>query len=292
MRSLILICSFVIVFGGSAGESFARSPYDDWGYTAPVDSVVAWFYDYCNQNQQSRAFWHIVEYKYWDEEPYSMVELKPEYDLLEVKNAYEFFVRSLTVDNQSGSCLQFFPDAWFGRDGDNTKSPAWRDEGFSALPFVLSLYMQLGYITDLYDIADSLAYFGQTRTWYWAYLWNKLGTGYFQHLKSNVQNDATNIKGIQIAGFYLREFKSPSETTRDIALDIIHIGATSTSVQQRHWTAQYLVDVYVVGYQQVKDDIENLINDNDEIVRSTMKSMIRSEQKYKHRMMNFLQDEE
>ncbi len=290
MRSLILICSFLVVFGWSVGDSFARSPYDP--YDAPVDSVVNWFYDQCNQNQQARAFWHVVEYKYWDEKPYSMVELKSEYDLQVIKDAYEFFVRSLSVDNQSGSCSQFFPDAWFGRAGDNTKSSAWRDEGFTALSLVMSLYMQLGYTTDLYNIADSLAYFGQTRTWYWAYLWNKLGSGYFQHLKSKVQANPSNIKGIQIAGYYLKEFNNPIETIRDAALDVISSGASSTSIHQRYWTAQYLVDVYLAGYSTVKDDIDNLALDSDENVKTTMRSMIRTKQEYKHQMMNFLQDDE
>lgn len=131
-----------------------------------------------------------------------------------------------------------------------------------------------------------------TRTWYWAYLWNNLGTVYFQHLKSKVQADPSNIKGIQIAGYYLKEFNNPLETQRDAALDVISSGASSTSIHQRYWTAQYLVDVYLAGYSTVKDDIVNLTLDSDENVKTVMRSMIRTKQKYKHQMMNFLNDDE
>ena len=270
----------------------ASSPYDTWGYDAPIDSVVVWFHDYCNQHQQARAFWHIIvtDNWTWAFEPFAMAQIKPEYDTPEVRNAFEFFVRSLTVDNQSANCGIFYPDLWLGRGPDTTK--AWDSEAENSLCYVLSLYMNLGFTASLYDIADSLVgqYGGFEPTGYWPYLWNRLGLGYFQHLMAKTQNEPNFVKGIWIAQQYLREFKSPSIAVRNEALSIIHYGATSPSQAQRYDTANFISDVYVNGYPQLRDEVEGLLADQDENVMKMMRMQIRTMQQYKHQMMDFLRE--
>jgi hypothetical protein len=66
----------------------------------PPETVIGWFNDVCNRPDQVKAFYTIIKYMSgWGfTGGFSMIEVKPEYDRQDVKNAFEVFVRSLTVD--------------------------------------------------------------------------------------------------------------------------------------------------------------------------------------------------
>ena len=269
--------------------TLAKSPYDP--YDAPVDSIVVWFNDYCNQHQQARAFWHIVEFEDWKASPYKTVEIKPEYDLTNVKDAFVFFVRSISINKQQqSSCTVFYPDSWLGMFEDNTKGPGW--EGPPCTDLVLSLYINLGYTQDLYDITDAI-YTGTEKMRYFSFIWNlpQLGSGYFQHLESMVQADPENRLGIRIAVNYLKKSRHPRETMINIALNILHLAAISSSTTQRLAITYSLCDIYTKGYGQVRGDIDALVDDPDQTVKNMMRSEIRSTQRHSNQMMNFLNDE-
>ena len=286
MKMKTFFVTILMVFLLQAGDAHAISPYDDWGYTAPVDSVVNWFYDQCNQNQQVRGFWMITKNGDGYPKPYKMVEIKPEYDLPVVRDAFVFYLRSVTVDKQSGSCTVFLPSYWLGSDVDIPNE--W--EGYSIQIASLSLYMNLGYTLDLFEIADSC--YGNGSNGYFTFLVNQLGANYLQHLETEIQADPDNLLAIGIAGDYLNMYSSPLPAKRDPALNILHLAAISTSREQRRWVAFDLCDVYLKGYREVKADIFLLMNDTDEGVKRAIRSNIRSKQKYRHQMMNFLQDDE
>jgi hypothetical protein len=286
-RSLIKRISFVTilaVFLFQSVAALADSPYEP-GYEAPVDSVVAWFYDYCNQNQQARAFWHIVKLEDWYGIPNKMVQIKSEYDLSVIKDAFVFYLRSVTIDNQSSGCTEFLPSYWLGSAANEPNE--W--EGYRILDRSLSLYMNMGYTQDLFEIADSC--FGSGLRTYFAFLWNQLGADYFQHLETEVQTNPDHLVGITIAGYYLSIIDNPMPSKRDPALNILHLASISTSREQRRWVTFQLCDVYLKGYQQVQTDILLLTNDTDEGVKNEIRDAIRSKQYYNNQMMNFLNDE-
>ena len=279
-----LLVLLIIIILSLPSTIFAQHPYDS--YDAPVDAVVAWFYDYCNQNQQVRAFWMITKNGDGYPSPYQMVEIKPEFDLPVVRDAFVFYLRSVTVDKQTAGCSQFLPSYWLGSDVNIPNE--W--EGYSIQMASLSLYMNLGYTQDLFEIADSC--YGYGSNGYFAFLVNRLGANYLLHLETEIQTDPTHLLAIDIAGDYLNMYSNPLPTKRIPALNILHLAAISTSREQRRWVTFLLCDVYLKGYQEVRADILLLTDDSDEGVMNGMRGKIRAKQYYSHQMMNFLKDEE
>ena len=270
--SLYIAALAFLLFASTAN---AWNP-DEPNYTPPVDSIVVWFHDYCNQHQQARAFWHITKPEDWRSE-LRMVELDPNYDTQAVKDAFVYFVGTLSYNKGLiSSCAEFYADWWIGPGEDNTKSDYW--DGRDIGDLVLSLYMNLGYSDNLYLIADSL-YSGDPQTMYFVYLWNQLGTGYFQHLQSIVQGSSPETYGIRIANEYLKTSLVPrSDEMKNAALDIINAAANSTVERNRFAAAQFLTSLYISGYTTVKPDIENLLQDSSPKVQSSMKFKVKSRQ--------------
>ena len=79
--------------------------------TTPPDLIIAWFGDNCNRPNQFNAFLTITEYRAGS--PYGvmqMVTVKDEYDLTSIRNAFEGFVRSITVEYDTTLCSNYVTD--------------------------------------------------------------------------------------------------------------------------------------------------------------------------------------
>ena len=283
-KSLIIL---IIVFLSLPDTMLARNPSDP--YDAPVDSIVVWFNDYCNQHQQLRALYQVMRNIDWTFEPYHFMEIEPFYDLPEVKDAFVFFVRSISVDKDiRNNCTVFYPEANFGEYEDETKPLDW--EGYPINNLALSLYINLGYTQDLHEIATTI-FAPDEDTNYSAFLWNHLGSGFFQYLQNQLLTVTDPRVHITIAFDYLMRFENPPSYNANAALAVLHDASISTDRYFRFLVGPTLTHLYTKGYRQVEQDINALVDDSDAEVKLRIRNAIRRAQERRHQMMNFLQDE-
>jgi hypothetical protein len=229
----------------------------------PPDTIVAWFNSVCNRPLQMDAFFAIIKFHsgYGYGTPYRLLEVKPEYDRQDVKQAFEVFVRSISV-NYPDCSGGFVASPYLG---DCINDPNFVEETDYKEHEILSLYVNWGIQTDLYPIADDLL--GNDPS-YSAFLMDKMGVGYFTWALGKVQSDTSYIRGLGDAGLYLSEFKGARPEMVAAAVNVLHAYAISSHIYQRRGAVSGLIDAYLAGYSQVKPDLDALKNDPSEEVRN------------------------
>jgi len=250
--------------------------------SVPVDTVIAWFGDNCNRPKQVEAFLTIIEYLAGT--PYGnmeMITVKEEYDLTSIRNAFEGFVRSMTVDYDTTLCTQYIADPaiW---DYLLIREAHEVDGTESMCPMFLSLYMNWGFTNDLYPIAERLSYGKDWR--YTVILWDKLGTGFMQYIESKV--NTPDFRHTGFAKIYLKYMTNPSTDMINACLSVLRAAAISSDVYQRAGAASMMVELYTMGYGELRDDIIALQSDSEVMVRNAVNRKIQFQQEY-GRMMDF-----
>ena len=253
----------------------------------PVDSLVVWFHLGCNHRMQEGAFNTILNNWPIYADFLSPCEVKEQYDLPAVRDAFEFFVRSLTVENHCDTCgAAFLPSYYLGDEGDTTSS----GEDERVLGMVLGLYVSWGFTRDLYAIADSLWLRGGSFDHYFHYVWNQMGTGYFQYVLDHTVNTAGYYWGIQIADRYIEVAKQTSEMNA-LAVAIIDSASTSQEVMKRKLAASAAPWAYSRGNHKLYDAVYRLLHDPSDEVRSIAQREVRRWQKDYHILKEFKLDE-
>ncbi len=277
VRITILILLFALIF----------SPAQLVAQEVPIDSVVAWFQNYCDQTQQLKAFSIITtpineSDTYYSTPspsipPYRGVRVEEKYDTSVVKDAFEFFVRSITIADCTGGC-------------DSVKEASsliGSNEGNYIQDKILALYEWWGFTADFNEISDGLYVGVSYMAEYYSYIWNKIGPSYFDHLRSETDKDTSFQTGIRIAIDYLKGCESPIDTMETLALEIIHEAAESDGFRQKYELSYPLIDVYLKGYQEVYNDINTIWNDPSPSINGTIDFRIRKEQQNNHLLMEF-----
>jgi len=229
----------------------------------PPDTIVAWFNSVCNRPKQMNAFFTIIKFEsgYGYGKPYRLIEVRPEYDRSDVKQAFEVFVRSISInypDCSSGFVgSPYLPDCI--NDTNDMGETEYKEHE------ILSLYVNWGIQTDLYPIADELI--GSEDPSYCAFIIDKMGVGYFTYILAKAQYDTSYIRGLGIVGMYLRKFKGVRPEMVTAAVNVMHAYAISPYVYQRRCASTILIDAYLAGYAQVKPDLDALKEDSSEEVR-------------------------
>jgi hypothetical protein len=258
----------------------------------PTDSVVVWFKNGCNQKLQARAFNTIVQNLPYQDEAFSMVEVKPQYDVPAVRDAFGIFVRSITVANRSDTC----GDAWNPSLELGSPDPSDTSEDEYVPPLmgmILSLYVNLGLTDDLYPIADSLYDRMTTDDQYFAYVWEQMGAGYFQYLLDNTLHAQGYTEGVRIASYYLNYFHHRGSTPAQAELAVaIHDSASlSTEVLKRRVAASFIPEIYSYGYKKLNNAIVRLLADPDDKTRNDVHRRVKHYQKSYHIMAEFKLDQ-
>ncbi len=273
--------------------AFALSPAQLLAQDVPIDSLVAWFQNYCDQTQQLNAFGVIntpisESDTYYSTPspaiaPYRMVRVKKEYDTSLVKDAFENFVRSITIADCTKGCGTVIQDPYlYGSDG----------EGNYTQDVILSLYAWWGFTTDFNKIVDKLYVGVSYMDGYYSYLWNKIGPSYFNYLKLETKSDTSFLQGSRIACAYLEGCDSPIDTLKSLAIEIIHEGVLSKGVRLKKLLSYRLVDIYLKGYDDLYEEINTLWDDPANSVNKIIDYEIRKQQRDNHLLMEFQKSEE
>ena len=251
------------------------------GTSVPPDTIVAWFENDCYRPNQVKAFNTIIKYhagsSYGNKE---MITVKEEYDLTSIRNAFEGFVRSITVDYDPSQCSEYVThrtmrDYEFDIYDEGDDYP-------SIGPQILSLYISWGFTADLFPIAEMLSY---GYDWlYQALMWDKLGVGFFQYIESKVNTPDYRYTGC--AEIYLKYMDDPAPDMVDACLSVIRTAAISSYIYQRMGAVAMMVELYVIGYSELRDDIIALQSDSKVEVRNAVNGDIQFQQEY-GRMMDF-----
>jgi len=256
-----------------AATAFAQ--YEEW---PSPDTIVARFNDYCNQQRQMTAFNCLIEggELVRQLEPFRLPEPRQMYNTPAVRTAFRNFVRSFTLEDHRSTCgtnfrPSFYLDSW-GNISD------WVEEAERSTDMILGMYVGWGFTEELYPIADSLFKRG-AYTLYSAFVWNEMGTDYWQYLLSKTSTAPGYTIGISSAIVYLGSLSRPKADIVSIAVSIINAGASSSDKEKRIVTAAGISRAYLEGGQtQLKAKIEDLINDADPDVRFYIRSHIKDEQ--------------
>ena len=258
----------------------------------PTDSVVVWFKNGCNQKGQARAFNTIVQTLPYQDETFSMVEVKPQYDVPAVKGAFEIFVRSITVANRSDTC----GNAWDPSLELGSPDPSDTSEDEYVQPLmgmILSLYVNWGFTKDLYPIADSLFIRMMTDDQYFAYVWEQMGSSYFQYLLDNTLHTQGYTEGVRIASYYLNYFRhrGSKPAQAELAVAIHDSASLSADVLKRRVAASFIPEIYSYGYKKLHDAVVRLLADPDEKTRSDVRRRVKHYQKLYHTLTEFKLDQ-
>lgn len=246
----------------------------------PPETVIEWFNDVCNRPDQVRAFRTISKNSYgWNlTGEYCMAEIRPQYDTQAVKDAFEVFVRSITIDfpDCGGNIITSFELS--GYDGE------WEQEEIIE-PQILSLYINWGLQQDLNMIIERIDFSFDER--YSMYVLDKVAVGYFNYVNTKLQSQVEKYRiGPATVAGYLRYFKNPSPENVQAALDVLHTYATSSLEEYRIWAVKPLIVAYEAGYEQVGTDLLALKNDSSEDVKRSWRYEISREHKY-DRLLEF-----
>ncbi|NQT34135.1 hypothetical protein HQ587_03010 [bacterium] len=241
----------------------------------PPATVIGWFNDVCNRPAQVEAFYTIIQFMSGRDftGPFTMIEVKPEYDTQAVKDAFEVFVRSRTVNipDCGGNEITSVDLSYYNGD--------WEQEGNIIEQQILSLYINWGFQTDLYEIVEKLHLSDDPA--YSSYVIDKIAVGYFNYVKTKLQSQIVGYRiGVAHVVTYLIRFKNPSPENVQAALDVLHTYATSSLEDYRIWAVESLVDVYAAGYEQVGTDLLALKNDSSEDVKTSWRYQITKAHKY------------
>lgn len=240
--------------------------------TAPPETVIKGFNSVCDRPQQVTAFSIIIKRNEGNGygTPYHMVEVKPEYDRQDVKDAFAAFVRSMTI--QRPNCSAGYQDFIESTEGDNIQTQ------------ILSLYINWGLTQDLYPITDEIPLGNDPE--YGALILDKIAPGYFEYAVMRVQADSTYGMGAGLAAMYLEHYPNPSTEKKQAALSLLHAIAASAHEVQRINSVYILFTAYLAGYTQVKPDLDALKYDTSERVRKGWKFEVENEHKF-HRLLEF-----
>ncbi len=246
----------------------------------PPETIVQWFDDDCNRQNQVKAFETIIEYRTGS--MYAnirMVSVKSEYDTPAIRAAFEGFVRSISVDYDISPCVEYITDPaiWDFEFDINYEPDGWPGLGGQ----FLSLFYQWGF-DDLYPVAVKLAYGNDDA--YYAFVWNELGTGFFQYLQNEVILTDENNIGIVLR--YLLNFEAPSPEMVTACVDVLHQAAISPFSATRTMAGDMMVRLYVKGFVQFRADIIILLQDPVLNVKNTISRRIIFQQNY-GRMLDF-----
>ena len=280
VKYIVFILLGLVMFANSA---FAQS--------TPLDTVVVWFNDSLNQEKQVGAFYTIIVQEDYHRST-DMVEVSPEYDSTRVRNAFENFVRSITINAYTS-----YPPGFKASLSLNNRPAPEDSVGLQEaeewdvphiLDYVLSLYVNWGFTTDLYTIADLLYQPHVNRIGYYAIIWNELGMDYFEHLEDEQESDSTFYKGIWICSEYLTQAYIKEDDLEEKALDLLADRTLSgVSSVQRMYAGARMVEIYMKGYTNVKACIDTLLQADDQYVKREVIWDIQEQQRKNNLLMEF-----
>ncbi len=261
-----VIVTFVMLWQGFANAS------------TPLTEMASALSDTLDQPRQYGAFqWLVESFSPFNEEgEYVFMTTKSEFDSSLVKDAFETMVRFIALNYPNQYQTGFTPTLGFGFTGNEENEPDW--ETGSCCDLTLSLYISWGFTDDLYEIADGL-YEMNGQSGYFTFLWDSMGIGYFNHVYSKIQTDTTEYVILRTATDYLLMSEVKDKTITSKAIEIINYGATSISTKQRKWTAGIILQPYMAGYYQFKDEIESLMVDPYPLTAQRIRYQIRDLQK-------------
>jgi len=249
--------------------------------STPPDTIIAWFGDHCNRPNQFKAFLAITEYRAGSSYGImQMVTVKDEYDQTSIRTAFEGFVRSISVDYDTTLCSSYQTDRamWDYTFTIYDEPDDWPSLG----PQVLSLYISWGFTNDLYPIATRLSYGNDNA--YQAFVWDKMGVGFFQYIQNEVSTSQESHAGFAFT--YLVNAENPSTAILDACVAVIRAAAQSSYPKKKTIAAQMMVDLYVKGFDQFRDDIIALQLDSNPNISGAVNRSIKRQQSY-GRMLDF-----
>ena len=264
-KQTFVIVTFIVLWQGFANAS------------TPLTEMADALSDTLDQPRQYNAFQCLVESfrPYNEKGEYTFMTPEPEYDSTLVKDAFETMVRFIALNYPNQYQTGFTPTLGFGFTGNEENEPDW--ETGACCDLLLSLYISWGFTQVLYEIADGL-YERNGQSGYFTFLWDSMGIGYFNHVYSKIQSDTTEYILIRVATDYLLMSRVKNEALSSKAIDIINYG-TSGSINQRWWTAGIILQPYMAGYYQFKDEIDSLMVDPDPDTAQRIRNQIRTLQK-------------
>lgn len=247
------------------------------------DSLVIWFSDPCNRPAQVQAFLALKDkYSGVGVRPFEMIAPRQTYDTPEIKDAFEFFLRSVTIDP---------PDCGENYIGDPALGDGEVDlEQDNIQLMMLSLAITWGITEDIYEIADNIYWGSWGRNFHFgAFVVHHLGPGYLEYGLTKIQQDTSYIHAP--AFLYLEFYPNPSPEMLSSALSVINARVESPSADIRLRSLRGLFSVYEKGYEQVGPLIEALLNDENERVRAAARRAVAQEHR-SNRLLEFQWEEE
>ncbi|MDP8239789.1 MAG: hypothetical protein P9X24_11930 [Candidatus Hatepunaea meridiana] len=277
-RTLAIV---VIILSMFSTNAFAQE--------TPLDTIVVWFSDSLNQNRQVSAFFTIIEshnYHFTGK----MVEVKPEYDSSKVRDAFEVFVRSISINAPVYHPLDFIASQHLATPpvADDTLGQIALENWDSPdiLDMDLSLYVNWGFTSDLYEIADIL--YEPQGIGYYCDVWNEMGIGYFEYIEDQLEADSTEYMGIWKCSQYLARCVDKDTTIETKALEILLDCAASMSpARHRGIVGEGIVQLYMIGYTEVKNTIDSLLVDPVPSVKRKVVWDIQNQQRKNNLLMEF-----
>ncbi|MDP8239793.1 MAG: hypothetical protein P9X24_11950 [Candidatus Hatepunaea meridiana] len=195
------------------------------------------------------------------------------------------FVRSITIADCTSSCDSVILSEEIYGPLPGVDYQDWEPSYIQNS--ILSLYLWWEITDDLNDIADHLFTGLNYLDGYYSYLWDKIGTSYFEHVKTKVQTDTTFTLGLMIAGAYLKSPENQIDSMASIAVDILKAGVESDVRQLRSTTSFLIVDAYLKGHDDLKNGIDSLLNDPSATTRRNVSYQIERQQQRNNLLMEF-----